>query len=288
VHYGEEPELVPSHTVYLTGCNLRCLFCHTADERRAASAAPLTAERLNALVRRGRREGAWNVNFLGGEPFVNLPALLRLFAAADELPALVWNSNFYCSAEALAMVSRLADVYLADLKFGNASCAGRLAGAPDYRDVVRARLRELYALAPEKILLRHLVLPGHVECCTRPALEWVAAELPGVRVSLKQDYLVMPAARSDPDLSRFLSDAEASLAERIARSLEVRFAATNAAPLVAVAPPPPCGDEPSGPGGDERGFDAELVIAPDGKVFLRHPTRELTALAACLAGPGPA
>ena len=101
VHYGEEAPLAPSHTFYLTGCNLRCVFCHTAPDRQGRGQA-LTGERLRALVERGRREGARNVNFLGGEPTVSLPALLRLFAEVRDLPPLVWNSNLYCTADALA------------------------------------------------------------------------------------------------------------------------------------------------------------------------------------------
>lgn len=282
VHYGEECDLVPSHTVYLTGCNLRCLFCHTADERRTRPGQALTAERLAELARRGRRAGARNLNLLGGEPAVNLPALLRLIAEADALPPIVWNTNLYCAADTLAATAGLVDVYLPDLKFGNADCAARLAGAADYWDVARRRLAELAAEHARRVILRHLVLPGHVDCCTRPVLEWLAEQAPTVRVSLKLDYLPTTGAAADADLKRFLTPPEARRAEELARSLGLTLVAPRDARrlrerLAAAA------DGPDG----SAGVEVEVVLSPAGEVFLRHPTREATEAVLSLNEPAP-
>jgi putative pyruvate formate lyase activating enzyme len=286
VHCGEEPELAPSHTVYLTGCNLRCQFCHTADDRASKPAEELTAARLRELVAHGRKQGARNLNFLGGDPGVNLPALLRLFAAFSKwrmppacahnpedcaTPPLVWNTNLYCTAETLERADEIADLYLPDLKFGNHVCAQKIAEAGDYWDVVRERLRELYGRAKDRIVLRHLVLPGHVDCCTRPALEWVAREMPAVRLSLKLDYLAMPRSRGDERLGRFLRDEEGEQALRLVESLGLRTAS-----LAEVAPRPPTGPAAAG-------RDFEVVIAPSGEMYLRIPTQEAMAVAGALA-----
>ena len=266
VHCGEEPELAPSHTVYLTGCNLRCRFCHTADDRATQPAEELTVARLRELVASGRDQGARNLNLLGGDPGVNLPALLRVFAAAGDLPPLVWNTNLYCTSETLERADEIADVYLPDLKFGNNACAREIAEAGDYWDVVQERLRELYGRARDRIVLRHLVLPGHIDCCTRPALEWVAREIPAVRLSLKLDYLVMPRAREDDRLGRFLCEEERERVLRLVHSLGLRTA-----PLADIAPV-----QPTGPA--SAGRDFEVVIAPSGEVYLRIPTQEAMAV----------
>jgi putative pyruvate formate lyase activating enzyme len=278
VHYGEEAELVPSHSVFLTGCNLRCLFCHTAIERRTLPAETLTAARLRGIVERGRREGARNVSFHGGEPTVNAPALLRLFAALDALPPIVWNTNLYCTAETLEAIAGIPAFYLVDLKFGNAACAEAIAGAGDYWEVVRARLKETAAQEPGKLIVRHLVLPGHLDCCTRPALEWLARELPSARLSLKTDYLVMPDARGDARLGRFLTDAEVREATALARELGVPLAAQlDAGAMGALV-----GRESS----EGQMLDAELVISPRGAVFLHHPTRDITSVALAISTKG--
>ncbi len=30
LHYGEEPELVPSGTLFMSGCTMRCVYCQNA------------------------------------------------------------------------------------------------------------------------------------------------------------------------------------------------------------------------------------------------------------------
>lgn len=274
VHHGEEPELAPSLTLYLTGCNLGCRFCHTAPERHSAQSHPLTASALRRVVTDGRREGARNLNVLGGEPMVNLPGLLPLVAGPggrQGLP-LVWNTNLYCTASALAHLAGVPDVYLVDLKFGSGPCAGVLAMAEDYWPTVTARLRELRDREPGRIMLRHLVLPGHLDCCTGPVLEWAAAHLPGVPLTVMTEYLVMPAARACGDLGRYLSPEESAAAVEMALRLGHRPSRS--------APEPGAVRPAAGAGEALPGNDGvvEVVIAPTGAVLLRHPTRAALGL----------
>src|SRR4051812_24423626 len=58
VEYGEELELVPSHLFYLSGCDLRCVFCiaelNAFDPTRGRE---LTSEFFNEAVTWGRVQG---------------------------------------------------------------------------------------------------------------------------------------------------------------------------------------------------------------------------------------
>jgi len=40
----------------------------------------------------------------------------------------------------------------------------------------------------EDMTIRHLIMPEHVECCTRPVLEWIAENIPGVPVNVMDQY----------------------------------------------------------------------------------------------------
>ncbi len=281
VGYGEEPELTPSHTLFLSHCSMDCLWCHTAPEQAALPHRLLTADSLRQIIAKGVGEGAMNLHFLGGEPSVNLPGLLLLLAELDCLPPLVWNSNSYCSAEVWEVLKDLIAVYAVDLKLFAAGCAARLTATPDYPEVAMARLTELYRSVPERILLRHLVLPGHFHCCTKPALEWIAAALPGVRVSL-QEYILMPRARSDVRLGRFLQADEfaaaVSLATDLGIPLAVRLPGAAVAPATAVRRQLELGGVPA----LAQAIDIELVLSPEGRMFLRHPNRPAAELAAAI------
>ncbi|MCP4692497.1 MAG: radical SAM protein [Desulfobacterales bacterium] len=277
VHYGEEPGLVPSHTLYLSGCNLDCLFCHTHADRRRRRATPLGPENFREIIDRGKKEGAVNINLLGGEPLVNLPALVLLFSRVRNIPRLIWNSNLYCTGETLEMLRGIPDLYLVDLKFGAGECAKRLARAADYPAVVMARLRELARWDDADVIIRHLVLPGHLDCCTAPVLHWIAEKLGKVRVSLRLDYLVTPRAGKDPDLGKFLSGHEKNRVEKMARDLGLNLIPRHLPTPVPLEKPP--GDDSSRSAMGDPGPDVEFTISPNGELFIQHPTRRAMSLA---------
>lgn len=219
LHFGEEHELIPSHAVYLTGCNFRCVFCMTGDvilPEGLAKGAPLVPERFGALVRRRRKEGARNLNFVGGEPSVNLLAILEALRACPASTRVVWNSNMYFGEEQAEILRGVVDLYLADWKYGNDACAARLSATFRYLEVVRRNLR--FALESARAIVRYLVMPGHTECCFRPIARMLSQDFPGVRLSILEPYVPLFRASRVPGMDRASTREEASEVHAIARS----------------------------------------------------------------------
>ena len=100
---------------------------------------------------------------------------------------LVWKSDFYGTAEAWQLLDGVVDVYLADFKFGSDVCARRIAGVDQYVEVVTRNL--VHVASRGQLYVRHLLLPGHRECCLRPILNWLRQHLPVVPLSLRTGYL---------------------------------------------------------------------------------------------------
>ena len=194
VEYGEELELVPSHLFYLSGCDLRCAFCiagiNAFDPSRGRE---LSSEFFNDAVAWGRTQGATNVQWVGGEPTIHVPAVLEVMANCPDLPPVVWKSDFYGTDDAFDLLDGVVDAYVADLKFGNDECARRLAGVDDYLRVVTHNLLRVAGNA--RLIVRHLLLPGHDECCYRTVARWLKANLPQASFSLRDGYL--PSWRSN-------------------------------------------------------------------------------------------
>lgn len=216
--WGEEESITPTYAVFFAGCNLRCEFCCAAESnRRPTSHPPADPREVAARVRR-HRPAPISFSFIGGEPTVHLHTALRIAGALPSGLQLIWNSNFYFTSEAAALLDGVIDVFIADLHFGNDECARLLAGAENYLGVVTRNLRWAHDRKP--LVLRHLVVPGHGECCTEPVLRWVAAELPAADVRLMTNYLP-GKSRLIPEMNRPLAAAEIGRAEELARALGI-------------------------------------------------------------------
>lgn len=191
LHLGEERELVPSHVIYLAGCSFRCAFCSDGGwvrDPQAEGTRPLDYADMARRVAARRAQGARNVNLVGGTPDVSLYAVLRLLAECPADTPVVWNSNLWLQPEALALLDGIVDVYLPDHKYGNDACALRISGLRDYRAVLERNLLQA-ARQRGRVIVRHLVLPGHVECCAKPVLAWLRAHLPAAKPNLMLGYV---------------------------------------------------------------------------------------------------
>lgn len=216
LHMGEEPELVPSHTIFFAGCTMRCVYCQNWDIAMDASVGgAVDAARLAAWIAERHAEGAANVNLVGGEPTPNLPAVLEALVAVEGDTPIVWNSNMYMSEEAMDLLCGVVDVYLADFRYGNDECARRLSDAPRYFETVARNF--IVAFDTAEVMLRHLVLPGHIECCTEPIMRWVAERMPSAYFNLMFQYRPEYRAPEHPEIDRILTPEEKRHAMELAR-----------------------------------------------------------------------
>jgi putative pyruvate formate lyase activating enzyme len=225
LHFGEEQALLPSHTIFLTGCSLRCAFCSDDGPVRQplAHGHAVAPEALAARIARRRREGATNVNFVGGVPDVNLLYILRALSHCPSDTHVVWNTNLWTTPATIAALTGVVGTWLADLKFGNDRCAKKLAGVDAYTATLRAALP--LAARAGNLLVRHLVMPGHLGCCTAPALAWLSEHLPGVPVNLMTGYLPFQLAGAGGPMG-------ARLAPRDRAAAVALLAGANVTPLV--------------------------------------------------------
>jgi putative pyruvate formate lyase activating enzyme len=218
VEAGDELELIPTFAIALSGCDLRCDFCLTG----AASWDPRAGEPLRPAIfgqraREALGKGARTVMLLGGEPTVHLPAALEIVAALPAAAKLVWKTNSHGSAQAREWLDGMFEVWLADCKFGNDACAERLAGIRNHGSIVRENL--LWANRHSELIVRHLLMPGHLDCCWRPVAEWLASELPNVKVSLRPAFWPAWHSARHPELRRTVSAAESEQASALAGEL---------------------------------------------------------------------
>ena len=207
-HLGEEPELVPSGTVFTLGCTMRCKHCQNwTISQWFENGEIYTSQRLAAAVEHLRNNGCRNVNLVGGEPTPWLAQWLETFRHVSVNVPVVWNSNSYYSEETAKLLAGVADVYLLDFKYGPGECAERLSDAPNYWEV--STRNHVYGKKYGELIIRVLVLPGHLSCCTKPILNWIAQNI-GVttRTNVMFQYRPEWQAFEIPELKRRLTKEE--------------------------------------------------------------------------------
>jgi len=83
-HMGEEPELVPSGTIFTLGYTLRCLHCQNWSISQWFELGKIYAtQQLAEAVEQLRKDGCRNVNLVGGDPTSWLPQWLEAFKHVD-------------------------------------------------------------------------------------------------------------------------------------------------------------------------------------------------------------
>ena len=225
VHLAEEREIAPSFCVTLTGCSWHCVYCHTFDViNRVDHGTPLDEAHADLYARAAAPE-VRTLSFVGGNPDHHLPAILAFLAAAPATFArpVVWNSNQYGSPELYRLLDGVVDVWLGDFKYGNDACAERLSGIARCWEPVARNWRQVAAQGG-LLLPRVLALPGHLDCCVRPIVRFIAEALPGARVSLLDQYHpTYLVAKRAPELDRLPDPAEIAAARALLLEAGVRL-----------------------------------------------------------------
>jgi putative pyruvate formate lyase activating enzyme len=121
------------------------------------------------------------------------------------------------------------DLWLPDFKFWRDECAKRLmwVGAKaSYPEVVKRN--HVFAAEHGSMIIRHLVMPGHIECCTKPILDFISETIGDkVLVNIMAQYypsnMVPRNPEKYPDIARYPSKKEIQEAYDYARTLGLQF-----------------------------------------------------------------
>lgn len=201
-HMWEEPVLAGSGgsgAVFFGGCTLGCKYCQNAAISGGPVGKPTDSAGLRRIFEDLIAQGAENIDLVTPTQF--LPTILP--ALEPKLPVpVVCNCGGYERVETLRELEGKIDIYLPDFKYADSALAADLSGAPDYfpraQDAIREMVRQTGApqRQGDKLLrgtvIRHLILPGHVDNSLR-VLDWIGETFaPGqVLVSLMRQYTPM-------------------------------------------------------------------------------------------------
>ncbi|MFX1243204.1 MAG: radical SAM protein [Promethearchaeota archaeon] len=210
LHMGEEPVLIPSGTIFFQGCNFGCVFCQNYDISQAWKnkrdledvAQKIDTKQLAGVAQKLVDRGAININYVGGDPIPNIHTIVGSLRYQQSNICQLWNSNFYLTDKSLSLIIDLMDFWLPDFKYGNNECAKKYSGIDNYFDFVARNHKRIHDEGSGEICIRHLVMPNHIECCSKPILDYIAKELPKAVVNIMGQYRPQWKASKFPEINR--------------------------------------------------------------------------------------
>jgi len=216
-HNGEEPPISGnkgSGTIFLTHCNLKCIFCQNYPISHLGNGITVTPEEMAKMMLSLQQRGCHNINFVTPTHF--MPQILEsldIAAGGGLRIPIVYNCGGYESLEAIHLLKDVVDIYMPDIKYSEEGPAIRLSKAPDYFAHACAAIKEMRlqvgdleigedGIALRGLLIRHLVLPGGM-AGSRKSLEFIAREIsPDTFISVMEQYFPAHNALQDPVMSR--------------------------------------------------------------------------------------
>ena len=218
-HYWEEPVISGSFgsgAVFFSGCTLKCLFCQNGVISQENRGKEISTAHLREIFLKLIDDGVQNINLVTPTHF--LPSILP--ALTPKLPVpVVYNCGGYERVETLRELEGLVDIYLPDMKYSDPKLAGILSAAPDYVEIAKAAIAEMYrqvgsAVIEDEIMqrgmiVRHLMLPGELDN-TLGVLDWFSEAFPkgDVLFSLMSQYVPMGKAKTMPPYDRRITEDE--------------------------------------------------------------------------------
>ncbi|MBI5808593.1 MAG: radical SAM protein [Ignavibacteriales bacterium] len=205
-HFGEEPVLSGTHgagNIFFGNCNLRCVFCQNyeiSQNWKEECKNEISCEKLSSIMLELQNKNCHNIGLVSPTHFA--PQVLKSIYLASKnglnLP-IIYNSNGYDSVETLKLFNNVIDIYLPDFKYGNNIYAKEYSFAPDYFEITKAAIKEMYNQVGDELvyegnivvrglIIRHLVLPNEL-AESENIFKFIAEELsPKIHISLMSQY----------------------------------------------------------------------------------------------------
>ncbi|MGA2506376.1 MAG: radical SAM protein [Chitinispirillaceae bacterium] len=217
-HHGEEPPISGkggSGTVFFTYCTLKCLFCQNYQLSHLAEGVPYTPSELAEKMLGLQNMGCHNINLVTPTHF--LPWILKALKEASRnglTVPIVYNCGGYELASVMSLLAGIVDLYLPDMKYGSNAEAKRYSSAPDYVDINRTAVREMFrqvgplrldnnGIAFRGLCIRHLVLPED-EAGTMDIFDFLTSTFDShdLYISLMAQYRPLYRAEEFPEINR--------------------------------------------------------------------------------------
>jgi len=224
IHKGEEPVIsggLGVCNVFFAHCNLQCVYCQNfqiSDNKTLLFKIKMSFENVISQIENILKTGINRLGFVSPSHFVNqlIEIVLELNKRGYK-PIIIYNSNGYDSVETLKILENIVDIYLPDFKYLDNYLAKLYSKAENYPEIAKKAIKEMYRqkgstliidennLAESGIIIRHLVLPNHLEN-SKKILKFIAEEISyKIHISLMSQFFPTHNCMFFDDINRKLT-----------------------------------------------------------------------------------
>ena len=237
IHMYEEPCISKgsgSGTVFFSNCNLNCVFCQNYEISQLGVGKEITIAELSEIFLKLQNEKVNNINLVTPTSYV--PQIIEAIKIAKNkglVIPLIYNTNSYENIETLKLLEGYIDIYLPDLKYAENELGEEYSKVNNYFETATRAIKEMYrqvgnieceknGIAKRGVIIRHLVMPNHIEN-SKKVLRWINDNMPqDIYVSVMNQYFPTYKAKDIKDLNRKLTKREMEKVEKFIYSLNFK------------------------------------------------------------------
>lgn len=223
LHMWEEPCISGTNgsgTIFFSYCNLRCIFCQNYEISNLHQGKEITIERFSDICLELQKKGAHNINLV--TPTHYIPQIKEGLILAKKkgltIP-IVYNTSSYENVASLKLLEGLIDIYLPDFKYYFDDIAIAFSNTPNYlsyaKDAIEEMIRQVgepkfdeNGMMTKGVIVRHLILPGHIEDSKRVLNYLYQTYKDKIWISIMNQYTVVKPCQKYPELNRMVTKEE--------------------------------------------------------------------------------
>lgn len=235
-HNFEEPCISGdkgSGTVFFSNCTMNCIFCQNYEISQLGKGKEISIEELSNIFIMQQEKRVHNINLVTPTSYVyQIIEAIKIAKVKGLNIPIVYNTNGYENIETIKALNGYVDVYLPDLKYAEEKLAIEYSGAKNYFEVATNAIKEMIkqvgniklnedGIIQKGVIIRHLVLPNHIEN-SKKVLLWIKQNLPNdIYVSIMAQYFPTYKAKENQELNRKLTKKEWEQIEKYVEEIDI-------------------------------------------------------------------
>ena len=199
---------------------MNCIFCQNYEISQFGKGKEIIVDELADIMIKQQEKGVENINLVTPTSYaIHIIEAIKIAKEKGLNIPIVYNTNGYENVETLKLLDGYIDIYLPDFKYYYNELGKKYSKVENYFEMATNAIKEMYrqvgtpklnenGIMQKGLMIRHLILPNHVEN-SKQVLKWIKENLDNnVYVSIMAQYFPTYKAKQLEELNRKITQKE--------------------------------------------------------------------------------